>query len=88
MGSRQHVTLAANLQSKMKGIVSIKLLSKEMLADYIRGLFAVLYFIFGFVPHFDLACPFVMKFILYMTYIYTPYQNSMLGQGAKRPKTK
>ena len=24
--------------------------------DYIRGLFTVLYFIFGCVPHFDLAC--------------------------------
>ena len=50
MGSRQHVTLAANLQSKMKGIVSIKLLSKELLADYIRGLFAVLYLILGLFP--------------------------------------
>ena len=36
--------------------------------DYIRGLFTVLYFIFGCVPHFDLACYFdmVCKYIKYI----------------------
>ena len=60
-----HKNTEQNPQMDLMGLSIMEMFSKEIVVNYIRGSFTVLYFIFGCLPllspasHFDMLCKYI-----------------------------